>query len=219
MPKVRAGHSEQKKQEILAAAKRVCDRKPLYSVTMKDIVLESGMSQGGVYKYFPNIDAVYVAILNEASLKGRVHTEVEAILGAGSSRWQSLTDLLHYLGGYIQAAVRNNGKIYFELLLLYTNEPARFAAVKDQLEEVSVLEYLQKQLAGLILAGVADKTFTPAVPLEDLFGFLMSSMNGITQVLISSQRASGAPHVVPSPDVEKLIGVLALSVRQLLGGR
>ncbi len=34
--------------------------KPVHDVAMRDIVLESGMSQGGVYKYFSNLDEVFV---------------------------------------------------------------------------------------------------------------------------------------------------------------
>ena len=56
MPKVNQEYFENKRKIILEAAMRVFQRKPAYSVTMKDIVKESGLSQGGVYKYYSNID-------------------------------------------------------------------------------------------------------------------------------------------------------------------
>lgn len=214
MPKVSEEHFEQKRQQILAAARRVCESKPLYSVTMKDIVLESGMSQGGVYKYFANIDAVYVAILNEATLSGSVQAEVDAILGSDQSPWAKLDALFAYLGGYVEATVGSNGKLFFELMVLYRHEPARFQAIRGQLVEVSVLEYLQQQLSGFLLRGVADGTFAPVVPMDDLFRFVMTSLDGITQEMLASQRAGGGP----PPDAAGLVGVLGLSVRLLLGG-
>lgn len=214
MPKVHEGHYEQKRQQILAAARRVCERKPLYSVTMKDIVVESGMSQGGVYKYYSSIDAVFVSLLNEASLSSQVETDVELILAAGPSPWQTIDDLLHYLGRYIQGTVQGSGELYFELMTLYANEPARFMAIKDQLVEVSALEYLQKQLHQFIEKGAAETAFVPVVPLEDLVGFISTSLNGIAQALISSRRLTG----MPEPNAERLVDVLARSVKVLLGG-
>lgn len=213
MPKVNDEHFQKKRQQILDAAKRVCESKPLYSVTMKDIVLESGMSQGGVYKYYPNIDAVYVAILNEAARNSRVQADLESIRSAGHSPWQQLTELLGYVGSYVQDVVNNRGPIYFELMALYANEPARFLTVRDQLVEVSALELIHKQLNVLIRTGVADQTFVPLVPLEDLFRFMAASINGITQGLIAAHRLGGAS----TPDVGSLVGVLAQSVRLLLG--
>lgn len=213
MPRVSDEHFEKKRQQILEAAKRVCESKPLYSVTMKDIVLESGMSQGGVYKYYANIDAVYVAILNEAARSSAVQADVTAIRRTESSPWQQLTNLLRYVGHYMQDVVRQQGRIYFELMMLYANEPARFATIRDQLAEVSALEFLHGELSDLIRKGVGDGTFKPLVPPEDLFRFMATSLNGITQDLIAAQRLSSAPN----SDVDRLVSVLAQSVRMLLG--
>ena len=54
MPKVKDEYLENKRNQILDAAFAVCKRKPVYDVAMTDIVTETGMSQGGVYKYFNN---------------------------------------------------------------------------------------------------------------------------------------------------------------------
>lgn len=218
MPKVSEGHIEKKRQQILEAAKRVCESKPLYSVTMKDIVTESGMSQGGVYKYFPNIDAVFVSILNEATLSHRIEADVEAILNSGVPSFQRITELIHYLGQYIADTVNSNREIFFEIMTLYANEPTRFMEIKDQLVEVSVLDYLQRRLSGFILQGVADKTFVPAVPLEDLFGFVMVSLNGITQAMISANRLAAGGRPAPTHNLDGLVRALAVSVLMLLGG-
>ena len=69
MPKVNEEYFENKRKIILEAAMRVFQRKPAYSVTMKDIVKESKLSQGGVYKYYSNIDQIVVALLNTSSIE------------------------------------------------------------------------------------------------------------------------------------------------------
>ena len=65
MPKVDKSYFEKKKNKILEAAFSVCMKKPVYSVTMSDIISETGLSQGGVYKYFSNIDDIFIALTNK----------------------------------------------------------------------------------------------------------------------------------------------------------
>ena len=58
MPKVTEEYYEKKKQEIIDAAYRVCARKPISSVEMKDVIDETGFSHGVVYRYYENLDDV-----------------------------------------------------------------------------------------------------------------------------------------------------------------
>jgi len=218
MPKVQTSHYEKKMREIMEAAKRVCDSKPVYSITMRDIVLESGLSQGGVYKYFPNIDAVFVCILNEAHVNNRVQADIDAILSGDSTSWKKLESMLHYVSQYMDGMVKHNGRIYFELLSLYASEPGRFSAIKDQLTEVSVLGYLRSRLKDLVEDALAEGSFAPIVPLEDLFAFLSVAFNGIAHHLLSAQRLAEAHRLVPTEQTDRLFAVLTASVRALLGG-
>ena len=49
MPKVSNEYLEQKRKEITDAAYRVCIRKPITSIDMKDVINETGFSHGVVY--------------------------------------------------------------------------------------------------------------------------------------------------------------------------
>ena len=51
MPKVSEEYYKNKRKEIVDAAYRVCTRKPISSVEMKDIIEETGFSHGVVYRY------------------------------------------------------------------------------------------------------------------------------------------------------------------------
>ena len=64
MPKVNQEYFENKRKIILEAAMKVFLKKPAYSVTMKDIIKEAELSQGGVYKYYSNIDDIVISLLN-----------------------------------------------------------------------------------------------------------------------------------------------------------
>ena len=58
MPKVSDEYFEQKRKEIVDAAYRVCMRKPITSVEMKDIITETGFSHGVIYRYYSELDEV-----------------------------------------------------------------------------------------------------------------------------------------------------------------
>lgn len=55
--------SDQRKEEILAAAREIFARKPLKDVKMQDIARKAGLSVGGVYWYFKSKDEIVHALL------------------------------------------------------------------------------------------------------------------------------------------------------------
>ncbi len=63
MPKVNEAYISEKKQVILDATFRICMRKPVYQVTMKDVIKETGMSQGGIYRYYANFYDILFGLL------------------------------------------------------------------------------------------------------------------------------------------------------------
>lgn len=67
MPKVSQEYLDNKRNAIVSAALKVCKSKPLYQITMKDIIRESGVSQGGIYRYFKSIDEILVEVINRSS--------------------------------------------------------------------------------------------------------------------------------------------------------
>lgn len=63
MPKVNEAYISEKKQVILDATFRICMRKPVYQVTMKDVIKETGnMSQGGIYRYYANFYDIFICL-------------------------------------------------------------------------------------------------------------------------------------------------------------
>ena len=217
MPKVDDAHFEARRKEILDAAKRVCETKPVYQVTMKEIVIESGMSQGGVYRYFPNIDSVFAALLNEAALGRRIREDVDGIVSADASPGRKLQSLLDYLGSYVEEIVNGNGSVSLELIELFAREPERFARIRDRLLEVNVLEYLLEQLRLVVLDGVASKSFEPVVELHDLFDFLHASIHGITHAIALSHQRTEIQPLDRSADLRARFGVLSRAMAMLLG--
>ncbi|OHV35165.1 MULTISPECIES: TetR/AcrR family transcriptional regulator [Pseudofrankia] len=62
MPKVSEEHTLARRQQILAAAARCFTRAGFHRTTVADIVAESGLSAGLLYRYFADKDAIVAAI-------------------------------------------------------------------------------------------------------------------------------------------------------------
>jgi TetR/AcrR family transcriptional regulator, transcriptional repressor of aconitase len=62
MPKTSAAAKEARQEQILHAAVRCFAQKGYYATTVEDLVVETGLSRGALYLYFPNKETLYVAL-------------------------------------------------------------------------------------------------------------------------------------------------------------
>ena len=115
MPKVKNEYLENKRNQILDAAFAVCKKKPAYDITMTDIVSETGMSQGGVYKYFNNIDLVLAALIDKANMQGNHVEQIDEIMKSGNSPEVILHDLFLVSEQYFSDILIGYNKVLFEL--------------------------------------------------------------------------------------------------------
>lgn len=65
VPKVSAEHREARREEILCAARRRFATEGFHATSMQDILAESGLSAGAVYRYFPGKSDIVAAIACE----------------------------------------------------------------------------------------------------------------------------------------------------------
>jgi TetR/AcrR family transcriptional regulator, repressor for uid operon len=76
MPRVSTAFKEDRRVEILEAARRCVARSGFHQASMQDICAEAGMSPGNLYRYFPSKEAIIAGIAE------RDRAEVGAELGA-----------------------------------------------------------------------------------------------------------------------------------------
>jgi TetR/AcrR family transcriptional repressor of uid operon len=76
MPRVTTAFKEDRRAEILEAARRCVARSGFHQASMQDICAEAGMSPGNLYRYFPSKEAIIAAIAE------RDRAEVGEQLGA-----------------------------------------------------------------------------------------------------------------------------------------
>jgi AcrR family transcriptional regulator len=65
MPRVAAAYLEERRAHVLAAAARCFAREGFHRATMQDVVRESGLSPGALYRYFASKEALVAAIAEE----------------------------------------------------------------------------------------------------------------------------------------------------------
>ena len=86
MPKVSDEYFEQKRKEIVDAAYRVCMKKPITSVEMKDIIAETGFSHGVIYRYYSELDEVLQDLVIRINRSNRIDERLMEILDRYKAR-------------------------------------------------------------------------------------------------------------------------------------
>ena len=219
MPKMSDGYLTEKRNQILNAAFAVCMKKPIYEVSMRDIISEVGFSQGNIYRYFSNIDEILIALLNRES----VAIKVEALVDSAILSDDVPEKVIGELFGVWEKAILDNligvGKIYYELSNAYANDKERQANFLSKTRITSEEAYLQEKSLLFIMHKITDGYFNPKIEVEDIFAFLITSFSGIIRDLILSNhyQIGGLPFGSELKK-DRLIKSLCTAFVMLLGG-
>ncbi|MBO4903341.1 MAG: TetR family transcriptional regulator [Lachnospiraceae bacterium] len=217
MPKVKEEYLVEKKKEIVRAAFEVCKRKPAYDVTMSDIVAETGMSQGGVYKYFNNIYSVYAALIDEANLMGDQVKQIDKVMDSDADARDKLDGLFAVSESFFSDMLISYNKILFELGTFCVQNPAYDKRINSETTATPVFPYLASRLAELIVKQTQAGDFHPIVPVQDVVSFVISSFDGIIRDVTLNRCYGIHTDDMQDLDEKKLIHCLYLSTLKLLG--
>ncbi|MCI9128291.1 MAG: TetR/AcrR family transcriptional regulator [Eubacterium sp.] len=219
MPKVKDEYLESKRNQILDAAFAVCKRKPAYDVTMTDIVTETGMSQGGVYKYFNNIDLVLAALIDKANLQGNYTAQIDEIMKSDNSPDTILHNLFLVSEQYFSEMLISYNKMLFELSTFFVYSPERKERINKNVTTSSTFEYLTKCASEIITAGTESGYFMPVISVEDIMAFIEASFDGIIRDVTLSKCYLGKSMMKSDVgfQAKNLIHCLYVSTMSLLG--
>lgn len=214
LPKVKAEYFDIKRELICDAALRVCKTKPLYDITMKDVIRESGVSQGGIYRYFRNVDEILTAVMNrslgEMDFKERVDEAV-----SGKDLVKAVRDMFALLSEYMDNNITTLGKFHFEMIELVAHEPERMSLISEKNRHIENSQYFINALFDLIRGGVESGAFRPIIPLGDIFCFISISIDGITHDGVL-HKCYGLPEKDYGYSIPTLMDTLTRSVLHLL---
>ena len=192
MPKVSAQYLAKKKKEIIEAAIRVCDTKPAYEITLRDVVRECGISTGGIYNYFASIDEILVEVLNQAYSEYPYHDELAKIFESDTCAEKIIIDSFKLSGKIIDLMYGRYGKFIMELDVILLNDPERGRRMITKSKGNAESDVFMSNLLRLLETKIADGVFNPTVPLPHILFTVIGAMSGIRNGVTAGEHAKGS---------------------------
>lgn len=144
MPKVTEEYIINKKKMITDAAYELCLQKTVSTVTMQDIIDRTGLSQGGIYRFYKDIDEIFADMIRQMRERVSIKGKIDEILGQKDFLPpQEITNrLFEMLSEFMERELMGIEKIDFELSVLAMNMPNRVEKIMGSIPEAGNMEYL-----------------------------------------------------------------------------
>lgn len=158
MPKVSKEYFDNKRKIILDAALKVFSKKPSYTVSMKDIIKESKLSHGGVYKYYSNIDDIIISLIN----RDKILINPKDIINENYNNPKKVIfEFLKEFTNYFFKYKKEYGKIFFELYPILINDKQRLKRYANKTNSITNPSYWFKELLDYLEEKTKTKYFNP----------------------------------------------------------
>ena len=219
MPKVSEEYFENKKQMIVDAAYQVCLRKPVEKVTMMDVIEETGLSQGGIYRFYKDLDEILSDMVTRMRVDYNIVDELEEIMK--NAEESSFAEVVHkfcdILADVMEKHLMDIQKINFDLTVLAINEPKRAEKIIGGIEGRGNFEYLATVALPLLAKSSKKNKYKAKGTPEELFSFISATYTGIEMSCILS-ACYGNGKMNTKADPKKLFNTFATTIICLFGG-
>ncbi|BBU63312.1 hypothetical protein MSC49_32470 [Methylosinus sp. C49] len=159
---------EEKRQEILAAARRCFERSGLKGASISDICKEAGISPGHLYYYFDSKDAI-VATMSEAWLGG-VRSRFEQLSAKESD---VATALMTEIGRLAPSGPNSGSELFFEMLSESARNPAMAEIVRAHSRSLRAI------LADVLSNGQRCGAVQPGLDVEAAATVMIAMIDGM----------------------------------------
>lgn len=167
-PKVSKAHIEQRKSDILTAAKEVFKRKGFEPTTMQDVVEVTGMSRGGVYQYFSGTEEMLREIFKNDLSEGQEY--INDLIHRYEKVWDALN---HYMKEFEEDVDNPFGIVTYEYFVTSWRNPERKAYLLER------YRHGLGNIIQLLQSGVDRGEFTPLQSLEHIASFMINVWDGL----------------------------------------
>jgi len=219
VPKVSPEYYENKRKEIIDAAMRVCSRKPVTSVEMKDVIAETGFSHGVIYRYYKDLDEVLHDLVITVNRRYRIDDRLIPLLDQSEDWKQTVRDVCSLLAEHMTEAGTDVLKlsIYSDMLAMSDPERAMAIAQKIGSDDQSPLLYLVSGMSGFLQKATDANELKPAKPVDEIIQFMIASYHGIQTGFVLS-GCFGAEQVEGKYRPSAMFACLAESVIGMMEG-
>ena len=177
MPKVTEAYKQEKKNMIVRTAWEIFEQKPLYEISMLEVIKKAGLSKGGIYLYYSDIDELLIDMINtilssfeELSFSVDMQDDVQS----------SLISVFRQLGDYMEASPAVIGKIRLELSIYMTNYPQKMQTMLPKIKMQQTGAKFIELVSQLIQMGIEQKIFKNDLELDVILMNTMLYVDGMS---------------------------------------
>lgn len=218
MPKVTEEYIQNKKKMIIDAAYSLCIEKTVSTVTMQDIINRTGLSQGGIYRFYRDIDEIFRDMLIDIRKRVPIKKNVDEIFEGIDKlpKYEISYKLFDILADFMEDELMGIEKIDFELSVLAMNAPCRIEKILADMPSLGNKEYILKKTMEYFERTVQQGECSPRVSGEELLTYITSAYSGIQMCCIVNNCYKQGPFSeLYKPRIQ--LRTLARTVNYLLG--
>lgn len=218
MPKVTQEYFEKKKKAIVDAAYRVCLRKPVEMVTMMDVIEETGLSQGGIYRFYKDLDEILSDVIAGMREDYNIIDDLEQLFSSKEeiSFEEGVYKIFDILADVMERHLLDIQKINFDLTVLAINEPERAEKIIGGIKGQSSFGYLSTVALPTMFKESKRRKYKLRDKPERIADFISAAYTGIEMncILTACYKAPMGTEAKP----RLLFKTLAKSIIYLCGG-
>lgn len=182
MPKVSEAYLAEKRAFILKCTDELLEDTPLFQLSMRDIIKKTGFSQGAIYRYYANIDEIFIDLINRIPINYPLEQEVDLLLHSKQPATTILSDVILAIGRFVEELLRAvGGKLFFELLVYYAYDAEKEQTTLAQLKFKQSIDYAQSKIIDYFIASIKKEEIQLTLPIESITRFIGVSVDGIIQ--------------------------------------
>ncbi len=178
MPKVTEAYKQEKRKMIVQAAWKILEHKPLYEINMLEVVKAAGLSKGGIYLYFSDIDELLIETINTI-----LASYEELTFSVSSKEYEveaGLTNIFRQLGEYMEECPPIIGKIRFELMVYMTDYPKKMETFLPRIRLQQTGAEFMALVAEFIQKGMEQNIFRKDLEMDAIITNISVYVDGMT---------------------------------------
>jgi AcrR family transcriptional regulator len=187
MPKVSDEYRDARREQILAAARRVFRRNGFHATSMQDLFAEAQLSSGAVYRYFRSKDEMVLAIA-EDGIRGVIGLMASV---ARDREGRSIGEALAAATELVREKDEQDGLA--GLGIQVWGEALRNPELRESF--ATMLRGIKSEIAEVVRQNQAAGRLPAGVPPEDLAGVLVAILPGVILQLamFGPKESAGLP--------------------------
>lgn len=218
MPKVTQEYFDNKRRKIVECAYHVCLRKPVEMVTISDVIAETGLSQGGIYRFYKDLDEILSDMITNMRRDYDITGRLDEAVADKTASFEVITRrICRVLGEAMEAHLMDIQKINFDLTVLAINEPERAEKIIKNVKGKGNMDHLAKVIFPYLFKASAEHRLEPIHDPMELYQFISSAYVGIeTNCILTACYGKAPMQTETRPGA--MFDILATTIILLFGG-